>query len=149
MPPPATPPTDLPRGRLARALIRLTDPERPRELAERRVGAAVELALALQVPTGRWGAPQTVLLALTQTTVYLLELRDLRPLSLTVGGVLQALPRDELVAHVKAQRVRGRVRVELSWPQRALFVYGRARPGHAVDELAGRLAADELERMTS
>ena len=50
---------------------------------------------------------------------------------------------------MKAQRVRGRVRVELSWPQRALFVYGRARPGNAADELAGRLAADELERVTS
>ena len=147
MPPPqlATP---RPPGPLARALIALTDPERPRALAERRVGQAVRVAVPLDLPTGRWGSRTAALLALTDTTVYLLTLRDLRPLTLSVGGVLAAFPRNKLVAQLTPQRVRRRVRVELSWPEQAVFVCGHTRSGPAVDALGGHLAADELGRLT-
>src|SRR3954453_11981176 len=94
-PPPADPRAWLHRPRLGRALLRLGDADRPRQLAERRIGRAVIAAAPLRVrrPGGPRARPEHVLLALSDETVYVLWFRDRQPFGARVGGVLAALPR--------------------------------------------------------
>src|SRR3954470_12945068 len=122
-PPPADPPAWLHRSPLGRALLRLGDADRPRQLAGRRIGRAVIAAAPLRVrrPGGPRARPEHVLLALTDETVYVLWFRDQRPFGARVGGVLEALPRGELVAHW-SPRLGGRLRAELSWPDHGRFL---------------------------
>jgi hypothetical protein len=129
----------VPGGPVGRAIVRWTDPDRARRHAERRIGRPVHVAVPLLVDR-RPGAPVRLLVALSDDTVYLLELRGSR----NVGGVTAALPRTELVAHFH-RRLR-RLRAELSWPDRQAFIAGRLTPGAAADELIGLVTADELEQ---
>lgn len=147
---PPSPPdlSTVPGGALGRALVRWLDPDRPRRLAERRVGRAVQVAVPLHVRRGLGRPGRRLLVALADDTVYLLAFRDARPLGMSVGGAIAALPRDELAAHFRTRLGRA-VRAELSWPHRQTFVAGDLPPGAATDELVGLVAADELGRLTT
>ena len=146
-----SPPRDVssvPGGRLGRAVVRWFDAGRARELAERRVGAAVHAAVPMRLHERALGSNPQLLLALTDDTVYVLELRDRRPVAgLKVGGVTAAIPRDELVAHFERRRLSGRVRAELSWPQRQAFIAGDLPNDELAEELIGLIAADEIDRL--
>lgn len=76
--------------------------------------------------------------------MFVLQLRDLRPLALTVGGVLARLPRAGLVAHWRP-RLLG-VRAELSWPDEHVFLRGDVPRDPRSDHLIGLLTVSELER---
>src|SRR4051812_41360530 len=147
---PSSPPdlSTVPGAAIGRALVRWLDPDRPRRLAERRVGHPLQVAVPLHVRRGSLGHPgRRLLVALADDTVYLLAFRDARPVGISVGGAVAALPRDELAAHFRSRL--GRVRAELSWPHRQTFIAGDLPRGAATDELVGLVAADELGRLTA
>jgi hypothetical protein len=122
--------------------------------SERRVGHIVATAAAFELerihsPAGTLtpGTHQRLVLALTDTDVWLLELRQ-RLLAVSAGAVLGRLPRNGVVAHFRHRRWNWPLvwRAELSWPEAAILVEGAMLSGDATDQLIGLLTADEFAR---
>jgi hypothetical protein len=117
------------------------------EAAEARIGQRVHAAIVLELgrrsalaPLGR---SQPVLLAITDVDVYLLDCRS-TTLGPRVGGVIDHLPRTELVSHWHVRRVD--VKAELSWPDAHVYFTARARHGPQTDLAIGLLMSSEFER---
>jgi hypothetical protein len=138
----------MPRG-IAGHLVRRLDPDGARHAAERRVGRPLHAAVPLRprgpvVAPQPWSTPESLLVALGDDDVFVLQLRALRPLALTVGGVLARLPRAGLVAHWRPRLLV--IRAELSWPDEHVFLRGDVPRDPRTDRLIGLLTVSELER---
>lgn len=136
----------LPRARAAGALLRSRGSLA--EAAQARIGRRVHAAIVLEL--GRRGATRLLgpraapmLLAITDTDVYLLECRR-TTLGPRVGGVVDHLPRTGLVSQWRRRRLA--VTAELSWPEAHVYLTARARPGPQTDLAIGLLMSSELER---
>lgn len=118
------------------------------DAAQARIGHRVHAAIVLE--PGRGGAlallgrrVEPVLLAITETDVYLLNCRR-TTFGPRVGGVCDHLPRTGLVS--QWQRRRLAVTAELSWPDEHVYLTARTRPGPQTDLVIGLLMSSELER---
>lgn len=136
----------MPRPRVAIALMRSRGSLA--EAAQARIGRRVHVAIVLEL--GKRGPPrllgprsEPMLLAVTETDVYLLDCRR-TTLGPRVGGVLDHLPRAGLVSHWRQRRLK--VTAELSWPEAHVYLTGRTRPGPHTDRVIGLLMSSELER---
>jgi hypothetical protein len=94
----------------------------------------------------RRDARMQLLVAITDEHIFVLEYRA-RMLSVTVGRVLEDLPRAGVVAQWQQRRLIPGVRVELSWPHEHVFLTGTLRPGPDTDALLGQLASDEFTEL--
>jgi hypothetical protein len=110
----------------------------------RRVHAAIVLELGVRGPAALLGGRSApMLMAITDDHVYLLHCRR-TTLGPRVGGVVDHLPRDELVSHW--QRRRMDVKAHLSWPEAHVYLTATTRPGPQTDLAIGLLLSSEFER---
>lgn len=91
--------------------------------------------------------PAHVVLALTDTELYLLEFHY-RVIGFTVGAALCRWPRRGVVAHWRRRRWDWPTvwQAELSWPELSTYLEAKLMNGEDTDRIMGLLASDELGR---
>jgi hypothetical protein len=124
------------------------------DACERRLGRVVVCAgvfdlRRLASPEGiiEWCKPHRLVVALTETELWIIELRHY-VFAPKVGAVLGQFPRQRLVAQWHHRRRAWPMvwSAELSWPESATLVEGSMMNDPDTDTFIGLLAADEFER---
>lgn len=112
-----------------------------------RVGRDVRGATVLALDGGPLGAAarrgEQLVIAITDDEVYLLDYRA-RTLAPSLGAVVRRLPRKGVVVQWR-RRVLD-IEVELWWPERNVFLTGKACLGSRTDRVLGQLMSSELEQ---